>query len=146
MRNVLRFLVSFSLICAVASCTSYQRLIVQQAGDGKEFGEGKMHLGMGWAGEITILVAGQTFNGNYVIVRGSQTTLGVGQLSDGGGAVNLQSLGVSMASISMSNGSALLRSGDGVSMKCVFQVGDRLVGFGVCGTSDGKVYDLQIIH
>ena len=63
--------------------------------------------------------------------------------TDGHG-VDLLALGVSEQILTNSNGIAVLSADDGTEMKCVYSVDDDDNATGVCGTSDGKLYKLQM--
>jgi len=96
------------------------------------------------SGDMTLELPGETFSGSWVAVReGANQSL---ELLDSyiSGSV-LRGAARLLSETEAGFGTAILTSDRGRSMRCEFRYsGMNITAIGVCQTTDGEVYDLQL--
>lgn len=96
------------------------------------------------SGDMTIITPHETFSGRWVAVReGANQSLELLQ-AYGNGSV-LRSTARLLSETEAGFGTAILTSDGGRSMRCEFRyTGVTINAIGVCETTDGEVFDLQV--
>lgn len=96
------------------------------------------------AGDLTIITPFETFSGRWVAVReGANQSLELLRAYAGGSV--LSGTADLLAETEAGFGTAILTSDGGRSMRCEFRyTGVQITAIGVCETTDGEVFDLQV--
>ena len=128
-------IIAILLLLALAGCA--HKLTLMERGTGI-ISHGTVPGSWDNSGNLTIEIEGLVYTGTWVLssgggmslmnTYGSQISTSVGFFSSGQGV-----------------GNAMLHAPDGSSLRCQFQYSDwTATGIGVCVSSDGRVFDMQI--
>lgn len=132
------------IILATAACGSAPETLVMSRRTGLT-GTGEITAGrLRNSGEMTIQTNFETFTGRWVAVReGANQSLELLR-SYAGGSV-LSGTADFLTEAEAGFGTAILTSDGGRSMRCEFRyTGVNINAIGVCETTDGEVFDLQV--
>lgn len=95
-------------------------------------------------GQMTIITPYETFSGRWVAVR-EGANQGLELLQAYGDGSILRSTASVLADTEAGFGTAILTSDGGRSMRCEFRyTGVQITAIGVCETTDGEIFDLQV--
>lgn len=131
-------------VLLVSGC-SHQVTLMERGGT--MMGSGTVPGTLMNSGAIKINLAGEEYDGRWVLSKGGSFNLasmsgtaygpgGVGSATAVGSGVNMNASG---------NGNILARSAAGKGLRCVFDYsGFSRTGIGLCQDDDGRLYDMQI--
>lgn len=96
------------------------------------------------SGDLTITTPYETFSGRWVAVR-EGANQGLELLQSYGNGSILRSTASILSETEAGFGTAILTSDGGRSMRCEFRyTGVTINAIGVCETTDGEIFDLQV--
>jgi hypothetical protein len=133
----------------ISGCGTYKNLVLQEVAPGSGHATGRMNIPTtGYQGTMEVDYEGQTYAGDWMMFSGESSSasfLAFGGFS-GMDPVSMQGFGLGSTFSDTKKGYALLRSGSGFGMRCVFEssLKAQFAGFGKCQHQSGKEFDLQI--
>ena len=133
-----------ALILATAACGATPETLIMSRRTGLT-GTGEITAGtLRNSGEMTIETRYETFTGRWVAVR-EGANQGLDLLRSYAGGSVLEGTADFLTETEAGFGTAILTSDGGRSMRCEFRyTGVNINAIGVCETTDGEVFDLQV--
>ncbi|WP_224814614.1 hypothetical protein [Hasllibacter sp. MH4015] len=133
-----------TLILATAACGSAPETLIMSRRTGLT-GSGEITQGaLRNSGEMRIETQYETFTGRWVAVR-EGANQGLELLQSYAGGSILRGTAELLSETEAGFGTAILTSDGGRSMRCEFRyTGVNITAIGVCETTDGEVFDLQV--
>ncbi|MEX3015591.1 hypothetical protein [Gymnodinialimonas hymeniacidonis] len=139
-----RKLVGVALVFTLTACGTAPETLIMSRRTGLT-GSGEITQGvLRNSGEMRIETQYETFTGRWVAVR-EGANQGLELLQSAAGGSILRETASILADTEAGFGTAILTSDGGRSMRCEFRyTGVQITAIGVCETTDGEVFDLQV--
>ncbi len=137
-------LICVALVATLTACASAPETLIMSRRTGLTGTGDITQTVLRNSGEMTIQTQYETFTGRWVAVR-EGANQGLELLQSAAGGSILRETASILADTEAGFGTAILTSDGGRSMRCEFRyTGVNITAIGVCETTDGEVFDLQV--